>query len=527
MAPDLPARPDVEQLKRQAKDLLRAARDHDPAALSRFRILPSFAGHSDEQLEQAPLALHDAQSVIARELGLPSWKALREHLEELTLEMGAAVDAFVESGTSGRPDRAERLLALYPRIAHASLYTELVLGDAAAVEERLDRNAELATRPGGPREWEPLHYVCHTALAHGSEARSAGVVRIARRLLELGADANLRFPWLHHGVRRPVLWGATRSTRVLALAEVLLRAGADPDDGVTLPLAAAAGDLPLLDLLLAHGADVDQPWATDGSATLYAILHWSATPDGVRWLLDHGADPNPVFAQNGEAPLHVVARRWDEKTAAQLVEHGAHVEHRRADGRTPYAVAELSGNRAVAEWLRRHGASDDLSEVDQMVAAGSRGDRAAVEAMLARRPELHAELEPEHYGALWQAAERGDAAALEALLACGFDIDRGDDEIGKTALHAAAMEGWPDAVAVLLAHGASVHVRDREFNGQPLVWAAEGSMSMKRSGRDHAAVGRLLLDASSPTDWHAGPQPSEGLIEVLEEWQRTGSGVGG
>ena len=80
------------------------------------------------------------------------------------------------------------------------------------------------------------------------------------------------------------------------------------------------------------------------------------------------------------------------------------------------------------------------------------------------------------------------------MLACGFDPNRPDESIGKTALHAAAMAGWPDAVRVLLAHGASVTVRDREFKAQPLIWAAEGSRA-PRGDRDHAAVGRLLLDA--------------------------------
>ena len=36
---ELPERPEPEQLKRQAKELLQAARAHDPAALARFRDL--------------------------------------------------------------------------------------------------------------------------------------------------------------------------------------------------------------------------------------------------------------------------------------------------------------------------------------------------------------------------------------------------------------------------------------------------------------------------------------------------------
>jgi hypothetical protein len=74
-------------------------------------------------------------------------------------------------------------------------------------------------------------------------------------------------------------------------------------------------------------------------------------------------------------------------------------------------------------------------------------------------------------------------------------------------------------VRLLLAHGASVDARDREFHAPPLIWAAEGART-RRPGRDHAAVGRLLLDAGSPVEWQPGAEPSERILEVLEEWQR-------
>jgi ankyrin repeat protein len=271
--------------------------------------------------------------------------------------------------------------------------------------------------------------------------------------------------------------------------------------------------------LRAHGAQVDQAWATDGATSLYAILHWSRTSDGVMWLLEHGADPNAVFAENGETPLHVVARAWDVPLAEAMVARGADIGRARADGRTPYAVAELNGNRAVADWLLAQGASPELLGVDRLVAACSRGDRVAAEALLAATPRLREEITDDHYIAFHQAAERGDVRALEAMLACGFDPNRPDAGIGKTALHTAAMEGWPEAVRVLLAHGASVQVRDREFHGQPLIWAAEGSRQ-GREGRDFAAVGKLLLDAGSPAEWEAGDEPAEGILEIVAAWQR-------
>jgi ankyrin repeat protein len=517
-ATQLPERPDLDQLKRQAKDLLRSARAKDEAALRRFRLLPAFARASDSDLARRTLTLHDAQSVIAREHGFDSWKALRGRVEELTLEFGAAVDQFIEAATDGRADRAERLLARYPAIGRANLHTALLLGDAAAIENRLAGRPELATAPGGPRGWEPLHYVCHTSVGARAGAREEGLIAIARRLISLGADPNLRFPWLHHGVRRPVLWGSVFAARSLRLAAALLDAGADPSDGVTLPLAAGAGNIAALDLLFAHGADVNRPWATDGALPVYAILHWAKTAEGVRWLLNHGADPDPVFAENGETPLHVVAALWDAALAEEFVRRGADVARPRADGRTPYAVAELNGNGGVAAWLLAHGAPRELSEVDRLVSACSRGDWPAAAALLDARPDLRGAIGPEHYAAFYRAAERNDTRALEAMLACGFDPDRGDESIGKTALHAAAMEGWPDAVRVLLSHGASVTVRDREFKAQPLIWAAEGSRT-ERPDRDHEAVGRLLIEAGSPVDWQQGEEPSEGIVEIVNAWR--------
>ena len=520
-ARQLPARPSLEQLKRQAKELLQAAQAKDPAALARFRALPAFATITDGNLARSVLALHDAQSVIAREHGFDSWNALRERVEELTLDFGAAVTQFIEAATDERAERAERLLALHPDIATANFHTALLLGDASAAERHLAANPALATQRGGPRDWEPLLYVCHDSLRHDTSARRDGLVAIARRLIALGADPNARFPWLHHGVHRPVLWGATRVTRVLPLAALLLEAGADPNDGVTLPIAAGADDVETLELLHAHGARANQPWATDGSATLYAILPWSAGPDGIRWLLEHGADPDPVNAANGETPMHVVAKRWDAGLAELLATRGADINRRRADGRTPYAVAELSGNRDVAFWLLAHGAADDMSDVDRLVAACSRGDRAAADAMLAARPALQAGIGSAYNDMLIKAAERGDTRAIETMLACGFDPNIGDDEIGKTPLHAAAMEGWLEAVRVLLAHGASPAARDNEFHAQPLVWAAEGSRAPARAGRDHAAVGRLLLDAGSPVDWQSGAEPAQAVLDILAEWQRS------
>jgi hypothetical protein len=77
MQKKLPARPSLAHLKAQAKELLHAAKNTDTEALKRFRALPAFHGKSDARILAAGLALHDAQSVIAREYGFPSFVELR------------------------------------------------------------------------------------------------------------------------------------------------------------------------------------------------------------------------------------------------------------------------------------------------------------------------------------------------------------------------------------------------------------------------------------------------------------------
>src|ERR1041385_4067804 len=118
MARQLPSHPDLEQLKRQAKELQASA----------------------------GVPLHEAQTRLARDYGFASWNKLREEVEARTLEFDAAVTEFIEAATDGRPDRARRMLELHPKIRAANLYTALVLGDADAVRARLDKDPALATR---------------------------------------------------------------------------------------------------------------------------------------------------------------------------------------------------------------------------------------------------------------------------------------------------------------------------------------------------------------------------------------------
>jgi ankyrin repeat protein len=518
----LPERPNLEQLKKQAKSLLHAARDQDAAALQRFRQLPALSAKSVMDIAAMSLALHDAQSVIAREYGFKSWNDLREHVEERTLSFAGAVDEFLRCATGGATGRALRLLTLHPGIAHANLYAELVLGDAEAVGARLQKDPEAVRRAGGVQNWEPLLYVCQTCLSHEAPARASGLVAIARALLARGANPNAEYHWnWHRELPRTVLWGALCAVRHLPLAEVLLEHGANPTDGVSMHINAGGGNLAALELLHRFGVNVDG--IPGGVPPLRYILGWATGPTeratGVRWLLEHGANANLAWGETGDAPLHVAAQRWDVAMVELLVSHGADIHQRRADGRTALTLAELHGNRGIAEWLRAHGANDELSSLERFVAACAQGDRARAEALLQSEPQLRSQLRSEHHLMMQVPAERGDAAILETMLSCGFDPNVKDQD-GVMALHRAAMAGRAEAVRVLLAHAASVNALDGMFAASPLLWAAEGWSHNCDPSADYVAVARHLIAAGSPLEWippDKAPHPEstqERLIEL-------------
>jgi hypothetical protein len=533
----LPDRPNLEQLKKQAKSLLHDARAGDREAIARFALLPAFAGTSADAIRPNDLALHDAQSVIAREHGFASWNTLREEVEARTLSLDAAVDEFIRAAADGAAGRARRLLALHPAIGTANFHTALVLGDAPAVERRLRDHAELATKRGGPLDWTPLMYVCHTCMLRASdepasdtaattrrmvsEGRAEGLLTIARRLLELGANPNDEYHWnWHPELPRTVLWAALVTMNHVALATLLLESGATPTDGVTTHIAAGSGMIDALELLHRHGMNVNG--IPGGVPPLVYVMTWSQDPSGPAWLLEHGADPNLPWGPDGEAPLHVAARRWDRAMVERLVRHGADPMRRRLDGYTPHTLAEIYGNHDSASWLLAHGATDLLSPLERFIAACARADAESADAMLRAHPGLAGELRHEHHRMLHRPAETGNAAVLETMLARGFDPNAAADKDGVTPLHRAAMGGHPAAVRLLLECNAAVDALDGMFSATPLIWAVEGRSSNHHAGADHVGVARLLIAGGSALDWTPPPGAPgpERTLEGLAELRR-------
>jgi ankyrin repeat protein len=424
--PTLPAHPDLEQLRRQAKELLRAARAGDPGALAR--------------LERQTLA--GAQLAVARGYGFPSWPALKSAIEDLA----AQAEVFVAASMSNQPGRAFRMLT--PELAGFNIATAVVVGDAPRVLAELARDPGLATRSDPRSGWTALHLAAGSRW-HRDPARGEGLSAIARALLDGGASL---------GARRGQ-WTALRCAAAAgnaAVARRLLDRGAVPEDH-DLYLAAFANHETLA-LLLSNTPDV----AATVEMALAAPIS-TADVEAVRMMLKAGADPGRYRSDNdrpGSALYEAITSGAPAELVELLREHGA---ERHASETELLVLACLRADREAA--LAHRGL---VAEADQgaIVRAAQIGDPASLELMLELGFGIDARAD-DGATALHAAAFGGSAEAVRLLVARGADIEARDTRFDGTPLdwalvgsgeqpHSNPTPDWVATVRALIDAGASI-----------------------------------------------------------------------
>jgi ankyrin repeat protein len=447
----------LEQLRKQAKELLKAARAGDDTALRR--------------LDGREPILANAQLVLAREHGFPSWPALVTAAE-------ADVDAFVQAATERQKARADEMLAARPEIERDP-WARLVLGRGWEGDPN---------RPGGPRNWAPILYASHSPYANAD---------LVRDLLARGADPNASCD--EEWGRSTALYGAAGVVHDPERTRVLLEAGADPDDSESLYHSTETESPECLRLLLAHGAE------TRGTNALPRALDFDRI-EPVRMLLEAGADPN-------EWPMltHAIRRGRGPDVVRLLAEHGAELDRvggeieqwrQEVPPRTPYAQAMLRGRDDVAEALAELGASTELDPADAGVAALVRGDGSA---SLPDEPDL------DQQEAIIRSAMRGNLdATIQALGPDFHGVSDGSPD--GTLLHHAAWYGDGEGVRKLLAAGARVQ---RDPDGEtPLEWAVWSSRHMQRFGLDLVPAAEALVEHGEEIH----PRYLDIALGPLREW---------
>ena len=481
--------PDLDQLKRQAKELLDAYRRGAADAATEVNVHYHGA-------DPATFALHHAQLVLARSYGFDSWPKLKAYVD------GATVQRLVELVRAEDLDAAQALLRTRPELANM----QLSYGN----------------------EHRPLHFAVMN--------RSAAMVRL---LMEYGADAR-RGIHPHRDATTAMTLAVERGyDEIAAIIAQEEKRRVKPEKPAPATVAGGAareavarGDADWLRAQHAAGTLTNPvDWHRGGLLT-EAVRH--NRPEVLRMLLDFGFDPNERVhddAVDGAVwsqayPLWHAAALGRVEMAKLLLEHGAdpnlHVDSSGSCVHSAYSHRQSE----IVELFRRHGA---VATADT-VALFHETDLARQ--MLAADPGVARELL--HFGAMGggdgvvQAAlehidwgrddERWFRVLVEPLsflhhipwlnseyrgfdrrtyLECFRHILRRSGPnhtggFGRTPLHeAAAMGDWvtDDEAGLfgeaLLDAGANMDVRDDILKSTPLGWAC-------RWGR--ASVARLLLD---------------------------------
>jgi ankyrin repeat protein len=382
--------PDIDQLRRQARELLEAYRAQSPEA-----VLEVEACH--RTATPATFALHDAQFVLARSYGFESWPKLKAGVE------GVTTKRLHDAVKKGDLETVRALLARRPEIVDLlpagpsgseirTLHIAVMARDVEMTRLLLEAGAD--TRDGiwpnrdatGPRtiaEERGYDEIVALMTAH-EEKRGARVVNA-----------------LDDGVRRlrdAMMTGGEEAVIAVFESEPAL-ADMCPPDGVTmLHRAAQYGLLRVARWLLDHGADVNKPsqpdfWRWKGRTPLeFAVWEFAADSDRsaraatAALLIERGAELTalaaaalgrweylascPLESLQGKAVLQAAVRGDRPDVLRRLLERGLDPNERMQLGQLedqtfssggPLLEAVNTGRIDMARLLLAHGADPNAS----------------------------------------------------------------------------------------------------------------------------------------------------------------------
>jgi ankyrin repeat protein len=518
--------PDLEQLKRQSKELLAAFRAADTAAVNEIT-----AFYDDPQ--PATFALHDAQLVIARSYGFDSWPKLKAYVD------GVTIRRLVEAVSNGDIERVRAMLKARPELAnmavsygdeHRAIHyaamhrqpeiTRLLMRKGANARAGIDphRDATSAWTLARERGYDDIVAIIEDEENRKAKTAHESTIAPAMELdnAERTAVANGDLQWLRSSLAEDKLanqvrWSdgglltvAVRNNRPEVLQFLLDECKFDPDERVS---------------------------GGEGDWVAYSQGHplWNAAAMGLseiaNLLLDRGANPN-VHVDSSGSPVHSAYSHKQWKMVDLLRARGGFVT---ADTAALYRETELARQiladeergtfprnitlteGSLVEDLLRFGGDGGATEIVRIVLARVDWPRTDVRwfRMLAAPlnfwhhiPWLQAgnkELDRNGYlecfrlvlGAcdanivgsfgrtiLHEIAAMGDWITEDEVIAFGrAALEAGarsggrDDILKSTPLGWACRWGRIKLVRLLMEHGAVLEEKDAESWAQPLAWA--------------------------------------------------------
>jgi len=145
MSPSLSPRPDLKQIKRQAKDLLKAQRAGDSSVCPKLRLIPRLSGMTDEEILSVNVGLQEAQYALAKDYGFRTWAELKQRVEATTAQPTSIRNAsgarLIESVTIRQMTRED--------IAAVRRFDDELTPTLDALNAQYPPSGPLTT-PGGP-----------------------------------------------------------------------------------------------------------------------------------------------------------------------------------------------------------------------------------------------------------------------------------------------------------------------------------------------------------------------------------------
>jgi len=159
----------------------------------------------------------------------------------------------------------------------------------------------------------------------------------------------------------PVTYGNRLESGDIVQLREWLAGGLHPDYladriGTGLMIAAWRGDIPMMDLLVARGADVNKANELGEQALMHAA--WRGQIDAIKWLLRHGARVNSDPMQ--WSALHYAVFAGQAEAAALLLANGADINARSTNGSSVLMMAVYEGHEDLVRQLLARGADPGM-----------------------------------------------------------------------------------------------------------------------------------------------------------------------
>ena len=354
----LPGSANIDHLKRQAKDLLRAHRAAQMSAYQRIREFhPRWADVPDTRMHEQSFSLSDAQLCIAREYGYASWPRLKTVVSE------RRQDDLKLTHSDRLPDGPFKQALDF-----------MDAGDAVRLKAHLERHPDIIHERA---TFEGENYFTTPSLLEflpenptRIERLPANAVEIAEILLAAGAAEDQTA--LDETLMLAASGRVCRESGLQAdLLRLLCRAGANTKEAMLAALAHTEFDA--VRILIDCGAPMDLPTAAalDERSTVQTLLE-TASQDSkqlalslavnsdqapiVHMLLQAGANPNQYNPPGGHShctPLHSAVASGQYAVVVALVEAGADL-----------GLRDIHHGATALDWARHLGQDDIASLLD-------------------------------------------------------------------------------------------------------------------------------------------------------------------